>query len=87
MAQNQTSICGLRRLREAAVAAEASALHGSAPSGETVIASGAYDIYGDTASRLIARYPGAHVITHPAQCGTRALDAKPCGVAGIAGVL
>jgi proline iminopeptidase len=28
-----------------------------------IIAFGEYDIYGDIASRLIARYPGARVIT------------------------
>lgn len=49
--------------RKAAVAAEASALQGVRPSGEVIIAFGEYDIYGDTASRLIARYPQARVIT------------------------
>jgi len=32
------------------------------PSGETVMAFGESDIYGDTTSRLVARYPGAREI-------------------------
>ena len=40
----------------------ASARHGMRPSGETVIAFGEYDIYGDTTSRVVTRYRGAREI-------------------------
>jgi hypothetical protein len=49
--------------QKAAIAAVASSLYGVRPSGDTVVAFGEYDIDGDMTSRLIARYPGARMIT------------------------
>ena len=50
----------LRKKRQSGLSA--SARHGVRPSGETVIAFGEYDFYGDTTSRVVARYPGAREI-------------------------
>ena len=52
----------MRQAREAAITAEASALHGMRLPGETIIAFGEYDIYGGTTSRLHRNHPRARVM-------------------------